>query len=118
MPSRDLASQAPAQLAVKTRSATPAVTVSSNRLSQPATSALSGRYLQVGAFEDLHNAEELRRALAAASLQDQVAINPLENNGKTLYRVWVGPIKDEAANDNVVYNLTRLGIGQRPVVTP
>jgi rare lipoprotein A len=116
---KDLRLQSPALLAAKPQTVA-ATSIAGAKPAQATTVATNaaGRYLQVGAFEDRKHAEDLRRALSAASLQDTVAINPLENNGKTLYRVWIGPIKNETANNTVVYNLTRLGIGQREIVSP
>jgi len=75
---------------------------------QPAPSLIAPRlFLQAGAFGVLDNATQMQQRLSSAGVAN-VAIYP--DQGRSLYRVRVGPIADVAAYDMLAAQLARLGI--------
>ena len=69
-------------------------------------------YLQVGAFGDQDNAEQLRHRLLAY-VPEPISIRP--EGDPTLYRVRVGPLGSAAHAENLSRKLTELGL-QRALV--
>ena len=74
----------------------------------------SGFYLQMGAFAEVANAEELRRRLDAHQLASLIL--PPANGGAGLYRVRVGPVASREAADQLVRRLTDQGLPKGHVV--
>jgi rare lipoprotein A len=54
----------------------------------------AGRHLQVGAFKDPNSALKLQQRLASL-LVEPVYIQPMNEDGKTLHKVRVGPVKPQ-----------------------
>lgn len=78
----------------------------------PSTTA--GHYLQLGAFSDASNAENLAGELSH-SLPVPVVID--HDLNQSLFRVWVGPIKNLAERDAAVVALRANGVSQFTMVT-
>jgi rare lipoprotein A len=66
-------------------------------------------YLQAGAFAVAENAERLRERLTAAGI-GPVFLRSDAADGRTLYRVRVGPVESVAAYDALVARLHALGV--------
>lgn len=94
------ASQAKTAAVEETRP-TPAETVT-------AGSALS-IYLQVGAFAEAGNAEDLRRRLQQADFKP-VLVLPFTQNDKQLYRVRIGPLDSIEKGEAINRRLAEIGI--------
>ena len=76
--------------------------------------AMTGGFaVQAGAFSDRANAERVMAKLGAAG---QGAIRPLERGGVQLYRVVVGPWKDETSAFAAREQVAALGFGDAKVV--
>ena len=73
-------------------------------------------YIQVGAFSDLSNAEQLRRRLEVLGA-NLVKISQAVVNGQVLNRVRIGPFVDVSVADQIVMRLDELGINDRHIVT-
>ncbi len=83
----------------------------------PVAGAGSGAfYIQVGAFSNRGNAEALRDRLGASG-DFLVSISEAVVDGRTLYRVRIGPIDDVEIADSIVAGLMGLGITDHSVVT-
>lgn len=67
-----------------------------------------GFYIQVGAFSDFTNAAQLKNKLSP--LRQQVRIARARVNGKTVFRVQIGPLNDVDVADDVVNRLGRFGV--------
>lgn len=72
-------------------------------------------YLQVGAFADRSNAENLRARLSG-DMQAPVKINAAGKPAATLYKVRIGPIQTVEDADRLAENLASLGIGAPKVI--
>ena len=66
-------------------------------------------YLQVGAFTNRASAEQLQTRLHA-SVEGDVRIDTSQDDGRTLYKVQVGPFHDPARADRVSEELARIGL--------
>jgi rare lipoprotein A len=66
-------------------------------------------YVQVGAFGDPFNAERMRQRLASLGF-DNVNVATDTANGRTLYRVRLGPLPDVDSYDKLVERLTAAAI--------
>lgn len=64
-------------------------------------------YIQVGAFSELGNAENLRRKLNTIS-DSLVKISQAVVNNRSLYRVRIGPLSDVGYADKIVQQLIQL----------
>ena len=81
------------------------------------TNAGSGAfYLQVGAFSSRVNAEMLRDRIGAPG-EFIVSISEARVDGRTLYRVRIGPVDDIEIADSIVARLMALGINEHSIVT-
>ena len=78
----------------------------------PAAHADSGGnlYLQVGAFTDRNNAQQLLSQLVTL-VKNNVLINHKNEGGNDIYRVRIGPLNSEAEARQLTGQLTPLGIG-------
>lgn len=65
-------------------------------------------YLQVGAFANRASAERLKTRLRA-SVEGDVRIDAMQDDGRTLYKVQVGPFHDPAHADRIGEELARIG---------
>ena len=73
-------------------------------------------YIQVGAFSSRVNAETLRDRLSAPG-EFLVSVSEALLDGRTLYRVRIGPIDDIEISDRIVSSLMAMGIGETTIVT-
>ena len=72
-------------------------------------------YLQVGAFTSQSNAQGLHNKLLNAAFQ-RAAITSATPNGNTVYRVRIGPLSTVNEADQLVDQLSALGINETRVV--
>ena len=72
-------------------------------------------FLQIGAFAELDNAEQLRGRLRSHDI-DAVRIQPAHRDPRPVYRVRVGPLPDVEEADLLAKRLTKLGMGPPHVV--
>lgn len=73
-------------------------------------------FIQVGAFSELLNAENLRARVSVVGA-DLVKINQTAVAGKTLYRVRIGPLASVENADQIVNQLAQIGIQDHQIVT-
>ncbi|MBI1731397.1 MAG: septal ring lytic transglycosylase RlpA family protein [Gammaproteobacteria bacterium] len=73
-------------------------------------------FIQVGAFVSRANAEALRDRLAAAG-DILLSVSAALVDGRTLYRVRIGPLDDVEIADNLVARLGALGVNEHSIVT-
>lgn len=78
-------------------------------------SGSSRLYMQVGAFSVRDNARGMEKRLDDARVRD-VRTSKARVNGKTVYRVRVGPLKSTSDISNLDQKLARLGITERQLV--
>lgn len=76
----------------------------------PRAKPVTGFYIQVGAFAELGNARRLSARLAG--LDRSLHISQAVVNGRTLYRVRLGPLLDTEAADVLVAALLRRGLSE------
>lgn len=81
----------------------------------PATAASPTLYLQIGAFVNRANAEQLRKKLTAARFPD-IHISETVGNQRPVYRVRLGPLVSVAEADRMAGKLVRHGIANPRVV--
>lgn len=105
--------QAPTQAQTVTAPArnTATHTAAHTRVAAAGSSAL---YLQVGAFSQRHNAEQIAARLRRMGI-DSIRIAPGRGNGMRLYRVRVGPFAGLGRRRAVRQRLTLQGIPVMPV---
>ena len=72
-------------------------------------------YIQIGAFSELMNAENLRRRVSLDET-GMVKIDQVLVNGQMLYRVRIGPISDVVVSDKIVDELLSMGIYDHRIV--
>jgi rare lipoprotein A len=95
-------------ISVKSNEGAPVKSVSNNNENR-------GFYIQVGSFGQLENAEKLRQKLG--SLGEQlVNINQTVVDGKTLYRVRIGPLNDIDHSDSITAQLESYGVYEHRIV--
>ena len=82
----------------------------------PQSSGSSSIYLQIGAFQERQNAVRLSDKVADV-MPKNVHIREVTSNGRSLYRVQVGPIVSVNIADGLVQLLGQLGINQHHFVT-
>lgn len=80
-----------------------------------APAAPPGLFVQVGAFSDVRNAEQLRAQLMLNQLGD-INIQPDAAAGTPLYRVRIGPLSSVDAADLTAQRLEALGLNDFRVV--
>ena len=81
----------------------------------PAVAKAPDMYLQVGAFSSQFNAQQLHNKLHDAAF-GRTTISAAETDGKSLYRVRIGPLRSVDEADQLVDQLATLGINQAHVV--
>jgi rare lipoprotein A len=83
---------------------------------EPESMSITDRfYIQVGAFSELDNAERLRMRLKELD-RDNARIHQAVVNGRTVYRVRIGPLNDVQRADNLVARLPDFGVYQHQIV--
>ncbi len=88
----------------------PPATVAGNTSAPP-----PALFIQVGAFSSRHNANQLSQRLGG-SLQQQVRIQQVDNQGQRLYRVQIGPLSSVEQVDQLSQLLPGLGIRESQVI--
>jgi rare lipoprotein A len=78
--------------------------------------ASSGMYLQVGAFGDRSNAENLRKRLSKDLARLQVQVRSIGGDSSQLYKVQVGPLASRAKASDVSQQLAALGVTKSHMV--
>lgn len=73
-------------------------------------------YLQVGAFSDPFNAQQLQQKLAAIS-PAKARLKVAKNRGDTLYKVLLGPVDSVEVADSLNRQLTAFGLSDSALVT-
>ena len=79
------------------------------------TAKATKMYLQVGAFGDPANAERLR-AKADAATDEPIRVVQAKSNGRTLFRVQIGPLADVDRADAAVQALANAGISEHQFI--
>ncbi|MBT7952963.1 MAG: septal ring lytic transglycosylase RlpA family protein [Gammaproteobacteria bacterium] len=74
-----------------------------------------GFYIQVGAFVDAENARSFQNRVRLIS-KNNVEISEVLINGKTVYRVQIGPINNVDTADRIVAKLGEKGINEHQIV--
>lgn len=97
-----------AQQALETRETSPA---------NVAAGSDEGLFLQVGAFDELANAEQLRHRLVAY-VPEPVNIRPSAEADPAPYKVHVGPLGSRAEAEAVSRRLATLGLSDGLVISP
>ncbi len=77
--------------------------------------AEAGFYIQVGSFGQLGNAESLRKKLSPLGEQ-LIKISQTVVDGKTLYRVKIGPLTDIDHSDSIISKLENYGVSNHRIV--
>ncbi len=78
--------------------------------------AAGGMYVQVGAFGDRSNAEQLRKRLSKELDRMQVQVQKIGRDSAPLYKVQVGPFASRAKASSASQQLAALGVGKSHVV--
>ena len=86
------------------------------KVNKPKSYDTSSLYLQVGAFENRSNAEELRQALVA-KLEEGVLVQADVSNESTPYKVQIGPVDSQDKAQDLSRKLASLGVGNSRVVS-
>jgi rare lipoprotein A len=81
-----------------------------------AASGSAGFYIQIGAFSQRINAQKLLDRLGPVGGM-LAHVSEALVDGRTLYRVRVGPLQDVEAADRIVASLEQLGIVDHHIVT-
>lgn len=105
---------------VEIRAINPSAYASSNKKTPIRTVALDNRsiaefYIQVGAFSELMNAENLRTKLGSIG-NSLIKINHAVIDNKLLYRVRIGPLTSIDYADQIVNQLNHLGVTDYHIV--
>lgn len=74
----------------------------------PVEKSAAGRFLQVGAFGSVENAERTQLRLASLS-GESVSVIPVESGGKKLHRVLVGPLSAGISVEGLINRLVDAG---------
>ena len=72
-------------------------------------------YIQVGAYGNPLNADQMKERLSR-ELGEPVRISLAESNGRTLYRVQAGPVRDVDASDRLAARIADLGMNSYVVI--
>lgn len=82
---------------------------------QTVTHTTPALYLQIGAFVNRQNAEQLRKKLSQVKIPD-IQISEDHQNQRSVYRVRIGPLASVADADRMASSLERYGITNPHVV--
>jgi rare lipoprotein A len=81
--------------------------------------AAPGRYLQLGAFSDRTAIERIEQRVGQRSDGLNLRVSPVNQEGRTLYRVQLGPVPDSATEARLMRELADAGYtSTRPVDLP
>jgi rare lipoprotein A len=87
---------------------------SENRKAPP-PGATPDMFIQVGAFSNHTNADQLRQRLQH-KLEQPVRIHQSQNQGQEFFRVQVGPLADIEQSDAITRKLVQLGMNEMHIV--
>lgn len=73
-------------------------------------------YVQVGAFRDYFNAQEMRARVQGADIRGVEVDRGTTHDGQAVYRVRIGPLASADEGDRIANKLRRAGIGPAHVV--
>jgi len=73
-------------------------------------------FVQVGAFSDKENAQQIHDKLAAASIESDIH-KVIVNAKKHIYRVRIGPFDQHDEAGSMIKNLEDLGVGEAKVLS-
>lgn len=73
----------------------------------------SGIFIQAGSFSQAQNAHELSQRLASLG---RTSVKPVDINGRTWYRVRLGPLADTYAANSTLQNMQNMGLNDARVV--
>lgn len=76
---------------------------------------IAGFYLQVAAFSDRHNAEQLRQKLLSLK-PDAIRIDSAPEAGNLYYRVRIGPLSSLSEAGRLAAQVTSLGLGEPKIL--
>lgn len=108
--------EAPVQIAKAKEPAAPSPKVAvANTRKKPRQASGSSMYLQVGAFGNRTNAEQLRRQLAN-NVAEQVQVRTADGRKTPLYKVHVGPLDSRTKAKDVSQQLASLGLKHSHIV--
>ena len=79
------------------------------------TPAIAGFYLQVAAFSDRTNAEQLRQKLLTLK-PDAIRIDSTSESGNPYYRVRIGPLSSLSEAGKIAAQVTSLGLGEPKIL--
>lgn len=79
------------------------------------TASINKFFIQCGAFSELDNAKRLRERLQDIKI-DPAHVSKVIVDGRTLFRVRIGPLVDVSAADRIVAKLTEFGIYDHHIV--
>lgn len=82
-----------------------------NASAKPASMPVEGFYLQVAAFSDRHNAEQLRQKLLALK-PAAIQIDSPTTSGNRYYRVRIGPLSSLSEAGRLAAKVSSLGLGE------
>jgi len=77
--------------------------------------AIAGFYLQVAAFSDRQNAEQLRQKLLTLK-PDAIQIDSTPESGNRYYRVRIGPLSSLSEAGKLAAQVTLLGLGEPKIL--
>ncbi|WP_415899270.1 septal ring lytic transglycosylase RlpA family protein [Neptuniibacter sp. QD48_11] len=70
---------------------------------------IAGRYLQVGAYSNRDSAEYVESQLRPLLPELAVLIRPTTTNNRTLYRVQIGPLKQDTSLSDLTQKVEQMG---------
>jgi len=91
----------------------PSVTPSTQQVPTP---PINGFFLQVAAFSDRQNAEQLGMKLSALNSSGTIQINPDHQLGNDLYRVRIGPLTSLSEAGKVAAQIALMGLGEPKIM--
>ncbi|MBT7442459.1 MAG: hypothetical protein HN790_00640, partial [Methylococcales bacterium] len=92
------------------------MSVAKSTASKMTHTKINPTYIQLGAFSARHNAETLQRRLAKTPQLGDIQINQRKNDPKKLYRVQLGPIKDQQHLNKTQQLLAQQGIPSQLII--
>lgn len=72
--------------------------------------SVAGRYLQVGAFSTSEAAQQVQNKLIPAAKGSQVQVRSVEREGRSLYRVLIGPLSADVVASELISRVQAAGL--------
>lgn len=73
-------------------------------------------FIQAGAFSDRSNADNLKQQLAELAPYEMLSVSPVSKNGRSYYRVRVGPLASDREADQLLATVVSSGHDQARIV--